>query len=608
MFKYRHFYSTTKKMFVKVVFPVENNKKSQAELYREERKERLAKAAAKNAKNAPKTMKAKKLATKIIAIVLAVVVGLGAVYGVLSFFDVPEKVIKVSIDNADGTKTYKFSAGEYNYYYFTTWINFYQQAAQYEQYMGAGAGLMYTGFDYTKAPGDQEFTAETAEMLGVTMEELGNPEKPTWADAIKFAAVNNIISVKYGADKARGNNLTLTDKEKTEIESNIEQIEKAAHEKDYSINRWLRAQYGKGVTEKVVRQVLEDNYLSTKYFESMNEKITAAVTDANINEEYNKNKDEFDLVDVRLYSFTTTFKESEHKDLSEEEHDKIHKEKFAETKKLADEFLAKVTDDASFVTAAKQAILTADNKSTKDPDKETLKEKTTKATLTATSEELAKWVYDDARKVGDVTVIDGGEGTYHVVMIKTLPFQNMALASADVRHILIAFPDAEKDDDGKEIPITDEQKATTKADAQKVLDEFLKNPTEENFIELTKKHTDDVDKDGKPNSDGLYKNVADDGKYVQTFTDWSIDASRKVGDVEIVETEFGYHIMYFVKANDGFKWQSDVKAKIVADQYNAQVSDVVENETDNVKLNTFLLNYMTKGIEKTIKNLILANA
>ena len=68
-------------------------------------------------------------------------------------------------------------------------------------------------------------------------------------------------------DKARENKLALTDTEKAEIESNIDQIEKAAHEKDYSINRWLRAQYGKGVTEKIVRQVLEDNYLSTKYFE-----------------------------------------------------------------------------------------------------------------------------------------------------------------------------------------------------------------------------------------------------------------------------------------------------------------------------------------------------
>ena len=603
MFKYRHIYSTTKKMFVKVVFPVENNKKSQAELYREERKERLAKAAEKNAKKAPKAMKAKKLATKIIAIVLAVVVGLGAVYGVLSFFDVPEKVIKVSIDNADKTNTYKFSAGEYNYYYFTTWINFYQQAAQYEQYMGAGAGLMYTGFDHTKAPADQEFTEETAKMLGVTMEELGNPEKPTWADAIKFAAVNNIISVKYGSEKARENKLTLTDKEKEEIESNIEQIEKAAHEKDYSVNRWLRAQYGKGVTEKVVRKVLEDNYLSTKYFESVNEKITAGVTDANINEEYNKNKDEFDLVDIRLYSFKTTFKESEHKDLSEEEHDKIHNEKFAETKKLADEFLASVTDDASFVAAAKKAILTADNKSKKDADKETLVEKPTKATLTATSEELAKWVYDDARKVGDVTVIDGGEGTYHVVMIKTLPFRDMSLASANVRHILIKFPTDEKTG---QTTIKDEEKPTYKAKAQAILDDFLKNePTEDKFAALAKEKTEDT---GSKSTGGLYENVADDGKYVQTFTDWTVDASRKPGDTGIVETEYGYHIMYFVKANEGVKWQSDVKAKIVADQYNAQVNDVIVNETKNINLDTFLLNNMTKGIEKTIKKLILANA
>ena len=70
---------------------------------------------------------------------------------------------------------------------------------QYEQYMGAGAGLTYTGFDSTKAPADQEFTAETAEMYGISMEDLGNPEKATWADAFKYSTVNNINSVKYGA-------------------------------------------------------------------------------------------------------------------------------------------------------------------------------------------------------------------------------------------------------------------------------------------------------------------------------------------------------------------------------------------------------------------------
>ncbi len=594
------------KMFEKVVFPVENNKKSQAELYREERKARLAKAAEKSSKKSAKSIKAKQLATKIISIVLAVVVGLGAVYGVLSFFDVPEKVIKVSIDNADDTRTYKISAGEYNYYYFMTWAGFYQQSAQYEQYMGKGAGLTYTGFDMSKAPADQEFTAETAEMYGITMEEIGNPKNPTWADALKYTTINSIISTKYGAAMARENNITLDEADKSQIDTSIKDAKDTATQNDFSLNRWLRMQYGKGVTEKVIRLAMEEELLSRAYFESVNEKITASITDSDITAEYNKNKDEYDLVDIRIYSFKTTFKESEHKDMSEEEHDKLHEAEYAKTKKLADEFLASVTDEASFIAAAKKAILTADNKSTKDADKETLIEKTTKAALTQTSEELAKWVYDDTRKVGDVTVIDGGDGSYHVVMIKALPFKDVSHASADVRHILVKFPDAEKDKDGKALPITDAQKAKSKAEAQKILDEFLKNPTEENFIELTKKHTDDIDKDGKPNSDGLYKEVADNGKYVQAFTDWSVNAIRKTGDVEIVETEFGYHIMYFVKSNGSAKWQSDVKTKLVNEQYTAQVNGATESETANIKLDTFLLNWMTKKSNKLIAERLLS--
>ena len=36
------------------------------------------------------------------------------------------------------------------------------------------------------------------------------------------------------------------------------------------------------------------------------------------------------------------------------------------------------------------------------------------------------------------------------------------------------------------------------------------------------------------------------GQMVTNFNDWCFDASRKTGDTDIVETNFGYHIMYFV--------------------------------------------------------------
>ena len=63
---------------------MENKKaeKSQAELYREERKKRMAAAAKKNAKKSPQMQKAKHVAGKVIGIVIAVALVLGALYAV----------------------------------------------------------------------------------------------------------------------------------------------------------------------------------------------------------------------------------------------------------------------------------------------------------------------------------------------------------------------------------------------------------------------------------------------------------------------------------------------------------------------------------------------
>ena len=105
-----------------------NNNKSQAEIYREERKARLAKEAAKKAKKSPKLSRTKKIAGKVIAIVLAVVLVIGAVGGALNFFGVPQKIIKVK---AGDNKEYSFTLAEFNYYYFLTWANYQQSAAQY---------------------------------------------------------------------------------------------------------------------------------------------------------------------------------------------------------------------------------------------------------------------------------------------------------------------------------------------------------------------------------------------------------------------------------------------------------------------------------------------
>ncbi len=559
---------------------MENNK-TQAEIYREERKERLAKAAAKNAKKSPQSMKAKRMVKKVISIVLAVVIAVGAVCGVLNFFDIPQKTVKVSVDGLDA----RISLGEINYYYYQAWYQFFSTAMQYESY-GEGMSLTMTGFDYSKTPDQQEFTEQAAQIAGITLEDLGK-DNPTWEDAFTYSAISSAVYAKYGAMKAEEAGIKLTDEEIKAIEDEVESVRTNAKKEDYSLNRFLRTQIGSGVTEKVIYEASVNASLAQKYFEKYTNDTRDAITADQINAQYEYAKDNYDVADIRVYKFTTTMDEKDHKDMSEEEHDKAHKEAEKETKKLADAFLKEVKDEESFIAEAKKAILAADSKSTKDPDKETLVKKASKSSLTTSyCEDLAKWVYDDARKVGDTTVVSDGEGSYFVVYMKTLADKDKSASSSDVRHILIKFPDkntdgtptSTTDSSGKKTTnITKETKAETKAEAEKILEEYKKNPTEENFIELTKKHTDDVDSKGNPNSDGIYKDVSDNGQYVEAFTNWAIDSTRKPGDTGIVETEYGYHIMYYVEANEE-SWYLAIQNELL----NKKLEDTLAKEIDEM--------------------------
>ena len=277
------------------------------------------------------------------------------------------------------------------------------------------------------------------------------------------------------------------------------------------------------------------------------------------------------------------------------------------------EKLEKATDEESFIAAAKSDILTNDNKSTKDPDASTLVEKAKYASLTSSYDEaIAKWVYDDARKAGEVAVVVGENGTPYVIMMKNVPHKDTSIYSSDVRHILVQFPDKNtdgtatsvKDDKGNTTKnITDATKKATKEKAQAILDEYLKNPTEENFAKLAKEKTEDP---GSKDKGGLYEGVMNDGKYVKPFTDWSIADGRKTGDTGIVETDYGYHIMYFVKAGN-LSWYQAVQTALVGAEIEAGAAKEIDDCVKSVNLDSFSINWTLKRENKHISSIIVNN-
>ncbi|MBQ8768113.1 MAG: peptidylprolyl isomerase [Oscillospiraceae bacterium] len=119
----------------------------------------------------------------------------------------------------------------------------------------------------------------------------------------------------------------------------------------------------------------------------------------------------------------------------------------------------------------------------------------------------------------------------------------------DVRHILIK-PEADiKDEDGKATGSSEDAWNACHDKAQAILDEWLTGEkTEDSFAKLATEKTEDG---GSKTTGGLYSDVWP-GMMVEAFNDWCFDESRESGDYGMVKTPYGYHIMYFVDAEEGW--------------------------------------------------------
>jgi len=115
---------------------------------------------------------------------------------------------------------------------------------------------------------------------------------------------------------------------------------------------------------------------------------------------------------------------------------------------------------------------------------------------------------------------------------------------SNVRHLLVAYEGGTEDEISGEMNYTTEEMEAAKTEAEALLQQWKDGEaTEESFSALVTEKTDDT---ASAESGGLYQNIHAGSEYVSTFLAWSIDPERKAGDTGIVQTEYGYHIMYFV--------------------------------------------------------------
>lgn len=141
--------------------------------------------------------------------------------------------------------------------------------------------------------------------------------------------------------------------------------------------------------------------------------------------------------------------------------------------------------------------------------------------------------------------------------------------NVNVRHILFALNTAEDAPPAE----AEEARAAAKTKAEELLASFLENPSEEAFAELAKVNTEDP---GSKDNGGLYEDVYP-GQMVDPFNDWCFDASRQPGDTGIVETSYGFHVMYFVSGTDTYYWKTKAEQSIKTNRMYELVDTVMKD-------------------------------
>ena len=446
---------------------------------------------------------------------------------------------------------HEISAAEFNCFFVDAVSNFYSNYGSY-------ASLF--GLDVTKALEDQFYDEEN---------------KVTWADEFVNSAKENVKAVYGIVDEAAANGFTLTDDDKAAIDSQISNMATYAALYGYSnVDGYMQAMYGTGANEEVVRGYIEACYIAQAYQNSVSEGLE--YTDADIEAKDAENPAAFSTFTYNSY-YLAANKFLEGGVEGEDGTYTYSDEEQAAAVEAAKE-AAKSLTSATSVEEFNKAIAALEVNAEVENASSTASNNTSYDYVNSV---IQSWVTDSKREEGDMKVIastttdeDGKEtinGYYTVYFIERN--DNEALLQ-NVRHILAKFEGGTTDENGT-TTYSDEEKAAAKETAEQILADWQAGEaTEESFAALANEKSDD----GDGTTGGLYENVYP-GQMVTNFNDWLFDESRVVGDTGVVETEYGYHVMYYVGAAEQTYRNYMIENTLRSEDVEAWYTAIVEAQT-----------------------------
>ena len=517
------------------------------------RKEQEAAKMTEKQLNARKEAKQNRLYTTLFVIVMAAVLVIAIFAGVKQ--TVSTSGIREKNTTALTVGEHELNSVEMNYFFMDAVNNFYSSYGSYASMFG---------LDVTK-PLNEQFVNEEAGL--------------TWADDFMTSAMDSAASIYAMVDAAEAAGYELPEEDRAELESQLSSLDLYATMYGYpNADAYLKAMYGNGASKKTYQTYCEKQALASAYYNHYSESLT--YEDADLRAAEAENFDAYSSYSYNTYYLATSrFLTG---GTTAEDGTVTHTDEELAASVAAAEEAAKALTGADITDSAALDAAIAALEINKDTDAfSTYNENILYTSLTAVYQD---WLTDSSRKTGDAAYFPSISGDttngYYIVMFQDRTDNDTAMKN--VRHILVTPEHDHAEDETHENGETysAEELAAAKATAEEILASWQSGEaTEESFAVLANEKSSD----GDGTTGGLYENVYP-GQMVANFNDWCFDAARKSGDTGIVETEYGYHIMYFVSDSDmtyrDYLIRNDLKNADLNSWYTQIVDAMTQTEGD----------------------------
>ena len=370
----------------------------------------------------------------------------------------------------------------------------------------------------------------------------------SWQDYFEQLAVDNLKQSKAlkAAAAAEGFTYDTTDEYNTFKET----IKTSAAASGVSEKEYIRSIYGGYATMTRIEQYVKNDMVMNAYYEKLQE--DNAPSDDEIQSYYDENKASYDSVDYRLTTINAELP-TEPTELA----DPVDETAAADTANTTDgtttadttQDTAYQPSDAEIAKAMEDAKVLADDAEqtvAKDGEAHENEKKSSVNYL------ISDWLFDDARKAGDTTVITNDNSHCYYVVAFEQRYLDETL-SADVRVII---PTEDKTGD-------------------EILEEWKNGAaTEDSFAELCKKYTQDT---SAVENGGLFEQVTKTGM-TEELSSWIFDSSRQAGDTVAITASDTTYVLYYV-GQDQPEWKINIKNTLVSQAMTQYIDDITADIT-----------------------------